>query len=94
MWDIKKWHNRIFCIHCNWNKRASHGSMFHSACGLTGCCPGCGAAIEEWRMTPIWRKPFIMKTVRWVPDLKKRKWFPGFKELSTGYWEERKSDVS
>jgi len=88
MWDEEKFHNRIFCVHCGWNKRASHGSMFHSMCGLTGCCPGCGANIEEWRMIPECGKPFVMETVKWVPDYGTG-WFGRRKKLTTGHWEDR-----
>ena len=85
----RDWHKRIFCVHCNWNRRAYHGSLFHSVNGLTGVCPGCGTDIEEWRMSPEWGKPFIMKVVRWIPNYGKGL-FGRRKKLSTGQWEERK----
>ena len=85
----KDWHNRIFCVHCQWSRRAYHGSMFHSVNGLSGCCPGCGTNIEEQRMVPKWGKPFIMKVVKWIPDYGVGL-FGRRKKLRTGQWQERK----
>lgn len=81
----EEWQQRMFCTMCNWNKKAHHDNLFHSACGISGCCPGCGTEIEEHRMNPQWGKPFVLKTVKWVST---SVWYrPSTWE--TGYWLEK-----
>ena len=84
---MRYWHLRLFCVECDYNIWAAgnNSDIRHAMCGIGGCCPGCGTAVERKCLTPVSGKPFVLKIVRWIST---STWWK-LELRRKGYWEEK-----